>query len=229
MLPFRIDYVSTVKVSDRLVDKRVEAIDPESALESAMRIALVVDSVSKHFDQKTKRSVNYGHDGRRPAGVDRLNYATRLRRVPALRPCCGRELGGLRRRLPVDRLVRVLVVRVLLVLGLIGMSANAKHDGGSASAHGGVTATETSTERRKESTMTGSEQPGRRSATLSSSSGELLTVEQAADYLNITDHFVRRLIRERRIPFLKVGRLGRHRGVPGGVLRPGGATMRTVI
>jgi excisionase family DNA binding protein len=43
------------------------------------------------------------------------------------------------------------------------------------------------------------------------SSGDLLTVEQAADYLNITDHFVRRLIRERRIPFLKVGRLVRLR------------------
>lgn len=51
----------------------------------------------------------------------------------------------------------------------------------------------------------------RRSATPPISSGDLLTVEQAAEYLNITDHFVRRLIRERRIPFLKVGRLIRLR------------------
>lgn len=51
----------------------------------------------------------------------------------------------------------------------------------------------------------------RRSATPPTSSGDLLTVEQAADYLNITAHFVRRLIRERRIPFLKVGRLVRLR------------------
>ena len=51
----------------------------------------------------------------------------------------------------------------------------------------------------------------RRSATPVNSSGDLLTVEQAADYLNITEHFVRRLIRERRIPFLKVGRLVRLR------------------
>jgi excisionase family DNA binding protein len=51
----------------------------------------------------------------------------------------------------------------------------------------------------------------RRSATPPSSSGDLLTVEQAADYLNITEHFMRRLIRERRIPFLKVGRLVRLR------------------
>lgn len=52
---------------------------------------------------------------------------------------------------------------------------------------------------------------GRRSATPASTSGDLLTVEQAADLLNITDHFVRRLIRERRISFLKVGRLVRFR------------------
>jgi excisionase family DNA binding protein len=50
-----------------------------------------------------------------------------------------------------------------------------------------------------------------RSATPKTSSGEYLTVEQAAEYLNITDHFVRRLIRERRIPFVKVGRLVRLR------------------
>ena len=59
--------------------------------------------------------------------------------------------------------------------------------------------------------MTIQEGSARRSATPVASSGDLLTVEQAADYLNITDHFVRRLIRERRIPFLKVGRLVRLR------------------
>ena len=50
-----------------------------------------------------------------------------------------------------------------------------------------------------------------RSATPKTSTGEYLTVEQAAEYLNITDHFARRLIRERRIPFVKVGRLVRLR------------------
>ena len=49
--------------------------------------------------------------------------------------------------------------------------------------------------------MTASTHRPGRSATPASSSGDLLTVEQAADYLNITEHFVRRLIRERRIPF----------------------------
>ena len=51
----------------------------------------------------------------------------------------------------------------------------------------------------------------RRAAPPGSSSGDFLTVEQAADYLNITEHVLRRLIRERRSPFLKVGRLVRLR------------------
>ena len=35
---------------------------------------------------------------------------------------------------------------------------------------------------------------------------ELYTAEQAAEYLNTTERFVRRLIADRRIPFHKVGR-----------------------
>ena len=44
-----------------------------------------------------------------------------------------------------------------------------------------------------------------------STNSELLTVGQAADYLNINEAFVRRLVHERRLPFLKVGRLVRLR------------------
>ena len=52
----------------------------------------------------------------------------------------------------------------------------------------------------------------RRSATpRTPSSSDLLTLDQAADYLNVTGHFVRRLTHERRLPFLKVGRLVRIR------------------
>jgi excisionase family DNA binding protein len=36
--------------------------------------------------------------------------------------------------------------------------------------------------------------------------GRLLTVEQAADYMNTTVRFVRRLVAERRIAFVKLGR-----------------------
>lgn len=59
--------------------------------------------------------------------------------------------------------------------------------------------------------MTNTTDSPQRSATPSSTSGGLLDVPQAADYLNITEHFVRRLIRERRIDFVKIGRLVRLR------------------
>lgn len=37
----------------------------------------------------------------------------------------------------------------------------------------------------------------------------LLDTAGAADYMTVTQHFVRRLVRERRIPFHKIGRLVR--------------------
>ena len=62
----------------------------------------------------------------------------------------------------------------------------------------------------------------------------LYTVEQAAEYLNTSERFVRRLIAERRIPFHKVGRHIRltERDLAAFVLagrvdgRPGGAEGR---
>lgn len=37
----------------------------------------------------------------------------------------------------------------------------------------------------------------------------LLDVAGAADYLSSSEHFVRRLVRERRVPFIKLGRFVR--------------------
>lgn len=60
VLPFRIDYVNTVK-SGEIVDKDVAAIDREKALLAQERIAQVVRYTLEHFDQKTKRSSTYDH------------------------------------------------------------------------------------------------------------------------------------------------------------------------
>ncbi len=60
VLPFRIDYVNTVKVG-AVVDKQVSAIDTERALLAPERISAVVDYVLEHFDQKTKRASHYTH------------------------------------------------------------------------------------------------------------------------------------------------------------------------
>jgi type I restriction enzyme R subunit len=60
VLPFRIDYVNTVKVGD-VADKQVPAIDTEKALLAPQRIGEIVAYVLEHFDQKTKRASGYLH------------------------------------------------------------------------------------------------------------------------------------------------------------------------
>lgn len=59
VLPFRIDYVNTVKKKDGVRDKQVESINTESALMASERIAEVTAYILEHFDQKTKRGEGY--------------------------------------------------------------------------------------------------------------------------------------------------------------------------
>lgn len=59
VLPFRIDYVNTVKKKEGVRDKQVEAINTESALMAPERIAEVTAYILEHFDQKTKRGEGY--------------------------------------------------------------------------------------------------------------------------------------------------------------------------
>ena len=59
VLPFRIDYINTIKVGVDVKDKKVPAIDTERALLDSRRIAEVVGYTLKHFDQKTRRISGY--------------------------------------------------------------------------------------------------------------------------------------------------------------------------
>jgi type I restriction enzyme R subunit len=61
VLPFRIDYVNTIKPPEGLTDKQVSAIDTERALLDAERLRQVVAYTLDHFDQKTKRSHGYDY------------------------------------------------------------------------------------------------------------------------------------------------------------------------
>jgi type I restriction enzyme R subunit len=75
VLPFRIDYVNTVKMSATLADKKVSAIDAERALLDAERIRKVVAYIREHFDQKTKRAEHYPLQGKRVQGFNSM-FAT---------------------------------------------------------------------------------------------------------------------------------------------------------
>lgn len=72
VLPFRIDYINTIKAGGAIKDKKVSSIDTERALLAPERIAGVVDYIREHFDQKTRRSVSYRHDGKRLAGFNSI-------------------------------------------------------------------------------------------------------------------------------------------------------------
>jgi type I restriction enzyme, R subunit len=75
VLPFRIDYVNTIKMPDAVADKQVSAIDTEKALIDPERLRQVVAYVLGHFDQKTKRSQSYELKDRRVRGFNAL-FAT---------------------------------------------------------------------------------------------------------------------------------------------------------
>jgi type I restriction enzyme R subunit len=75
VLPFRIDYINTIRVADAVADKQVSAIDTENALLAQERMAQVVNYILDHFDQKTKRQSAYKLGNRRVSGFNSL-FAT---------------------------------------------------------------------------------------------------------------------------------------------------------
>jgi type I restriction enzyme R subunit len=75
VLPFRVDYVNTLKPAENLTDAQVAAIDTERALLAPERISQIVGYIREHFDQKTKRSSAYRLGDRRLAGFNSL-FAT---------------------------------------------------------------------------------------------------------------------------------------------------------
>ena len=75
VLPFRIDYVNTIKMPQGIADKQVSAIDTENALLAPERIRQVAAYTLQHFDHKTKRNEGYPLGQRRVRGFNAL-FAT---------------------------------------------------------------------------------------------------------------------------------------------------------
>lgn len=72
VLPFRIDYVNTVKKKEGMTDKEVQAINTEEALSSHERVSKIVEYIIEHFDQKTKRNSFYDLKGQRVNGFNSM-------------------------------------------------------------------------------------------------------------------------------------------------------------
>ena len=72
VLPFRIDYINTVRQKEESDDKNVSAIDTERALAAPERVREIVRYILEHFDQKTKRGSFYSLKGQRVAGFNSI-------------------------------------------------------------------------------------------------------------------------------------------------------------
>lgn len=72
VLPFRIDYISTMREAEDIEDEKVYDINREKILQSPERIANVVSYILKHFNQKTKRNSYYQLKDRRLAGFNSI-------------------------------------------------------------------------------------------------------------------------------------------------------------
>jgi type I restriction enzyme R subunit len=72
VLPFKVDYVSTLQIAEDIEEKMVVDIDRESVLAAPQRLANIVSYIREHFDQKTKRNSFYKLKDRRLAGFNSI-------------------------------------------------------------------------------------------------------------------------------------------------------------
>ena len=72
VLPFKVDYISTLKEAENIEDKKVSSIDREAALSAPERLSNIVKYIIEHFDQKTKRNNFYKLKERRLAGFNSI-------------------------------------------------------------------------------------------------------------------------------------------------------------
>jgi len=72
VLPFRIDFVNTIKEKEGVRDKQVSAIDVERAMMAPERIREVTAYILEHFDQKTMRNSFYTLKDKRLAGFNSI-------------------------------------------------------------------------------------------------------------------------------------------------------------
>jgi type I restriction enzyme R subunit len=72
VLPFRVDYVNTIKLPEEIKDKQISGIDKENALLATERLEKVASYILEHFSQKTKRNESYKLKDRRVSGFNSL-------------------------------------------------------------------------------------------------------------------------------------------------------------
>lgn len=72
VLPFKVDYISTMREKEDIDDKKVSDIDREKALSEPKRISNIVQYIRENFDSKTKRNTFYKMKERRLNGFNSI-------------------------------------------------------------------------------------------------------------------------------------------------------------
>lgn len=75
VLPFKVDYINTIKPSESLKDEKIPAIDRENALLADERVKKISQYILDHFDQKTRRGEGYKFKAKRVMGFNSI-FAT---------------------------------------------------------------------------------------------------------------------------------------------------------
>ena len=118
VLPFKVDYVSTVKEAENIEDKKISNIDREAALASPERLSNIVGYIREHFDQKTKRNSFYKLKDRRLAGFNSIFTVSSIDMAKKYYAEFKKQMAGL----PKDQQLKVATI--------FSFSVNEAQDGG---------------------------------------------------------------------------------------------------
>lgn len=106
VLPFKVDYVSTVKEAEDIEDKKVSDIDREAILSSPERLSNIVTYIREHFDQKTIRNKHYQLKDRRLAGFNSIFAVSSIEVAKKYYTEFKKQLAGL----PSDKQLKVATI-----------------------------------------------------------------------------------------------------------------------
>ena len=106
VLPFRVDYVGTMRAEENIQDERIYNINTEKALASPYRIERIVTYILNHFDKKTKRNEHYQVKEKRLAGFNSIFAVSSISMVQAYY----REFKKQMSLLPSDRQLKIAII-----------------------------------------------------------------------------------------------------------------------
>src|SRR3989339_649643 len=106
VLPFKVDYVSTIREAEDIEDKKVNDIDREAILSAPERISNIVEYIREHFDQKTKRNSYYKLKDRRLAGFNSIFAVSSIEMAKKYYAEFKKQLAGL----PSDQQLKIATI-----------------------------------------------------------------------------------------------------------------------